>query len=130
MDSSTNAPSVSTQVDGSTAIQVNGSTATQADGAIAIATQETAAATQAEATDGELPLVPPSVVSKTGTGSGRKKSLAWNHFEIVKVDEDVTMAVCNYCKKSYLADSKSCDTSNLLAHVTICPKNPNKEDKR
>ena len=68
-------------------------------------------------------------MSKTGTGSGRKKSLAWNHFEIVKVDEGVTMAVCNYCKKSYLADSKSCSTSNLLAHVTICPKNPNKEDK-
>ena len=113
MDSSTNAPFVSTQ----------------ADGATATATQEAAAATQAEVTDGELPLVPPSVVSKTGTGSGRKKSLAWNHFEKVKVDEGVTMAVCNYCKKSYLADSKSCGTSNLLAHVTICPKNPNKEDK-
>ena len=39
------------------------------------------------------------------------------------------MAVCNYCKKSYLADSKSCGTSNLLAHMTICPENPNKEDK-
>ena len=37
-------------------------------------------------------------MSKTGTGSGRKKSLAWNHFEKVKVDEGVTMAVCNYCK--------------------------------
>ena len=56
MDSSTNAPFVSTQVDGATA------TATQADGATATATQEAAAATQAEATDGELPLVPPSVV--------------------------------------------------------------------
>ena len=32
-------------------------------------------------------------------------------------------------KKSYHVDSKSCGTSNLLAHVTICPKNPNKEDK-
>ena len=76
-----------------------------------------------------MPLVPPSVVSKTGIGSGRKKSLAWNHFEKVNVDEGVTMAVCNYCKKSYLVDSKSCGTSNLLAHVTISPKNPNKEDK-
>ena len=51
--------------------------------------------------DGELPLVPPSKVSKNGIGNGRKKSLAWNHFEKVKVDEGVTMAVCNYCKKSY-----------------------------
>ena len=100
MDSSTNAPFVSTQADGSTVIQVDGSTATQVDGATATATQEAATTTQAEATDGELPLVPPSVVSKTGTGSGRKKYLAWNHFEIVKVDEGVTMAVCNYCKKS------------------------------
>ena len=90
MDSSTNAPFVSTQADGSTA--------TQADGATATATQEATVATQAEATDGELPLVPPSVVIKTSTGSGRKKSLAWNHFEKVKVDEGVTMAVCNYCK--------------------------------
>ena len=31
-------------------------------------------------------------------------------------------------KKSYLADSKSCGTSNLLAHVPNCPKNPNRED--
>ncbi|XP_075640576.1 zinc finger BED domain-containing protein RICESLEEPER 2-like [Castanea sativa] len=86
MDSSTNAPSDSTQAD-----------------------------------------IPPSVVSKTG--NGRKKSLAWNHFEKVKVDEGVTMAVCNYCKKSYHVDSKSCGTSNLLAYMTICPKNSNREDK-
>ena len=46
MDSSTNAPFVSTQVDGSTAIQVNGSTTTQADGATATTTQEVAVATQ------------------------------------------------------------------------------------
>ncbi|KAL0002324.1 hypothetical protein SO802_016105 [Lithocarpus litseifolius] len=120
MDSSTNAPFVSTQADGSTATQVDNSTATHIDDA---------AVTQAEATDGELPPVPPSIVSKTSTGNGRKKSLVWNHFEKVKVDEGVTMAVCNYCKKSYHADSKSCGTSNLLAHVTICPKNPNREDK-
>ena len=46
MEPFTNAPSVSTQVDGSTAIQVNGSTTTQADGAIATTTQEVAVATQ------------------------------------------------------------------------------------
>ena len=31
-------------------------------------------------------------------------------------------------KKSYNANSKSCGTSNLLAHVPNCPKNPNRED--
>ena len=39
-------------------------------------------------------------MSKNGIGNGRKNSLAWNQFEKVKVDEGVTMAVCNYCKKS------------------------------
>ena len=120
MEPSTNAPFVSTQADGSIATQFDGSTTTQANGATA---------TQVEAIDGELPLVPPSKVSKTGTGNGRKKSLAWNHFEKVKVDEGVTMAICNYCKKSYHADNKSCGTGNLLAHVTNCPKNPNRKDK-
>ena len=97
MEPFTNAPSVSTQVDGSTATQVDGSTATQADGAIA--TQEVAVATQAKAIDAELPPIPPSKVSKTSTSNGRKKSLVWNHFEKVKVDEGVTKAICNYCKK-------------------------------
>ena len=68
-------------------------------------------------------------MSKTTTGNGRKKSLGWNHFEKVKVDVGVTMVVCDYCKKLYHVDSKSCDTSNLLAHVTNCPNNPNREDK-
>ena len=34
-----------------------------------------------------------------GTSNGRKKSLVWNHFEKVKVDEGVTKAIFNYCKK-------------------------------
>ena len=38
------------------------------------------------------------------------------------------MVVCNFCKKSYQADSKSCGTSNFLAHVLNCPKNPNRKD--
>ena len=46
-----------------------------------------------------MPPVPPSKVSKTSTSNGRKKSLVWNHFEKVKVDEGVTKAICNYCKK-------------------------------
>ncbi|KAL0001133.1 hypothetical protein SO802_014914 [Lithocarpus litseifolius] len=67
LDSSTNAPLVFTQVDGSTATQVDGSTATQANGVGATATQEVVAATQAEATNGELPSVPPRKMSKIGT---------------------------------------------------------------
>ena len=65
----------------------------------------------------------------SGTCSGRKKSVVWGHFEKVKIGEsDTSRTKANYCQKSYNADSKSCGTSNLLAHVPICPKNPNRED--
>ena len=43
-------------------------------------------------------------------------------------DTSKTKAICNYYQKSYNVDSKSCGTSNLLAHVPICLKNPNRED--
>ncbi|XP_050259181.1 zinc finger BED domain-containing protein RICESLEEPER 3-like [Quercus robur] len=96
----------------------------------------TQAASQAEAAAAsELPPVPPCQVSMTspvsGSCSGRKKSVVWGHFEKVKIgegDTSKTKAICNYCQKSYNVDSKSCGTSNLLAHVPICPKNPNRED--
>ena len=119
-------PSVSTQADGSTATQVVGFIATQADGATA--TLEVIVATQAEVIDVKLSPVPPSKVSKTSTSNSRKNPLVWNHFEKVKVEEGVTKAICNYCQKSYHADNKSYGTSNLLAHVTNCPKNPNREE--
>ena len=59
-----------------------------------------------------------SKVNKIGIGNGRKKSIVWNHFEKLKIEEDVTKAVCNYFKKSYHIDSKSYGTSNLLAYVS------------
>ena len=66
-------------------------------------------------------------VSISGIGNGRKKSVVWGHFENIKVKE-VTKAICNCCPKSYHVDNKSCVTSNLLAHLLNCPKNPNRED--
>ena len=62
---------------------------------------------------------------------GRKKSIVWDHFEKIKIgkgDTSKTKAICNYCQKLYNADSKSYGTSNLLAHVPICSRNPNRED--
>ena len=56
-----------------------------------------------------------------------KKNVLWGHFEKIKVEVAVTKAICNYCRKSYHADSKSCGTSNSLTHVPNCPKNPNRE---
>ena len=43
-------------------------------------------------------------------------------------DTSKTKIICNYCQKLYNANGKSCGTSNLLAHVPNCPKNPNRED--
>ena len=67
-------------------------------------------------------------MNKTGTGNGRKKFVVWNHFEKIKIENGVTKAMYNYCQKSYYVDSKSCGTSNLLAHVSNCRKNPNRKD--
>ena len=116
METSTNEPTVQTPIN------------TQADGVIPTQV-EVSAATQAEAiAAAELPLVPPCKVSMIvpirGTCSGRKKSVIWGHFEKIKIgesDTSKTKTICNYCQKSYNADSKSCGTSNLLAHVPICP---------
>ena len=123
METNTNEPSVQTPAaiedDSTIPTQVEDSAATQDEAAVA----------------SELPQVPPCQVSMTapvsGGCSGRKKSVVWGNFEKVKIGEgntSKTKAICNYCQKSYNADSKSCGTSNLLAHVPICPKNPNRED--
>ena len=113
MKISTNEPFVqtpdATEDDGAISTQVEHSASTQVEAAVAI----------------ELPPVPPCQVSMIAPAcSGKKKSVVWGHFEKVKIgegDTSKTKAICNYCQKSYNADSKSCGTSNLLAHVPICP---------
>ena len=59
-------------------------------------------------------------------GSNRKKSSAWDHFEKIKISEGQFKAVCNYCQKTYRANSKGHDTTNLLNHTPNCVKNPNR----
>ena len=57
----------------------------------------------------------------------RKKYIAWDHFEKVDIDEDYFKAVCNYCQKTYLANSKGHGITNLLNHTPVCVKNPNRD---
>ena len=71
----------------------------------------------------EIPLLP--LKGKGKVCNNRKKSIAWDHFEKVDIGEGHFKAVCNYCQKTYLADSKGHGTANLLNH-TICVKNPNR----
>nr|XP_023884409.1 zinc finger BED domain-containing protein RICESLEEPER 3-like [Quercus suber] len=123
METPTNEPSVQTPA------------ATENDGAIPTQVEASAATQSEAAAASELPPIPPCQVSMiapvSGTCSGRKKSIVWGHFEKVKIgegDTSKTKAICNYCQKSYNVDSKTSGTSNLLAHVLICPKNPNRDD--
>ena len=63
----------------------------------------------------------------TGCGNNRKKSTAWDHFEKLLISEGHFKAVCNYCQKTYLADSKGHGTTNLLNHTPVCVENSNKD---
>ena len=59
--------------------------------------------------------------------NNRKKYIAWDHFEKVDIGEGYFKAVCNYCQKIYLADSKGHGTANLLNLTPVCVKNPNRD---
>ena len=56
-------------------------------------------------------------------GNNRKKSTAWDHFEKIKISEGQFKAVCHYCQKTYRANSKDHNTTNLLNHTPNCVKN-------
>ena len=91
----------------------------------AIAESVAQAVLTATPTNAEVPPLPPK--GKGNVCTNRKKSIAWNHFEKVDIGEGHFKAVCNYCQKTYLADSKGHGTANLLNHTPICVKNPNRK---
>ncbi|XP_028101370.1 zinc finger BED domain-containing protein RICESLEEPER 4-like [Camellia sinensis] len=62
-------------------------------------------------------------LAKTSS-SGRTTSKAWDHFEKIKGIDGKDRAMCKYCKKEYMAGSKSHGTSNLLSHLKNCTKYP------
>ena len=78
----------------------------------------------ASPTNAEVPPLPPK--DKGKVCNNRKKSIAWDHFEKVDIGEGHFKAVCNYYKKTYLADSKGHGTANLLNHTPVCVKNPSR----
>ena len=59
--------------------------------------------------------------------NNRKKSIAWDHFEKIDIGEGHFKAVCSYCKKTCLIDSKGYGIANLLNHTPVCVKNPNRD---
>ncbi|CAN1338929.1 Putative AC transposase [Linum perenne] len=61
---------------------------------------------------------PTEEVAVTSPGQGKRKSLVWDHFEIVKIN-DIWKAKCNYCRKLLGGDSSN-GTSHLRSHVKSC----------
>ena len=69
---------------------------------------------------------PPSQREVPKRKPSRGPSSAWAHFT-----KQNNTATCNYCKKAYACNSSSHGTSNMLKHLKVCVKNPNKEiDKK
>ncbi|KAK9991746.1 hypothetical protein SO802_026731 [Lithocarpus litseifolius] len=83
------------------------------------------AVSTATPTNAEVPLLPPK--GKGKVCNNRKKYIASDHFEKVDISEGHFKAICNYCQKTYPANSKGHGTANLLNHTPICVKNPNKD---
>ena len=75
-------------------------------------------------TNAEVPPLPPK--DKGKVCNNRKKFISWDNFEKVDIGNGHFKVVCNYCRKTYLADSKGHGTTNLLNHTPICVKNPNR----
>ncbi|KAK7310074.1 hypothetical protein RJT34_07302 [Clitoria ternatea] len=80
-------------------------------------------ATEAVRPDPSLPLPNNTKKRKQNASSTRKRSMVWDHFEKL-VEKGLPMAKCNYCSKSYHYDPKVHGTSNLIAHLKVCPKYP------
>ncbi|XP_028063929.1 uncharacterized protein LOC114267131 [Camellia sinensis] len=67
--------------------------------------------------------LPRPPLAKTSS-NGKTTSKAWDHFEKIKGIDGKDWAMYKYCKKEYMAGSKSHGTSNLLSHLKNCTKYP------
>ncbi|KAK0597141.1 hypothetical protein LWI29_022166 [Acer saccharum] len=65
----------------------------------------------------------PNKNGKTGTEKRKKRSPAWNLFEVIPGTEHRNKhARCKTCGKEYNCGSK-CGTGNMLEHLKTCPRN-------
>ncbi|KAI4346227.1 hypothetical protein L6164_013296 [Bauhinia variegata] len=60
---------------------------------------------------------------KPNASGAKKTSIAWEHFEKLPNVKEPT-AACKHCGRRYLCDPKQNGTSNMLLHITKCPKYP------
>ncbi|KAL7238995.1 hypothetical protein ACSBR2_004984 [Camellia fascicularis] len=64
---------------------------------------------------------------KSESGAGRAPSTVWDHFDKVVGTNGKRRAVCKYCKKEYMVDSRTHGTSNLRSHTPNCKEYPNRD---
>lgn len=55
---------------------------------------------------------------------GRLRSQVWTHFTPFQDVDGTRKGKCNYCGKTYCADSKKNGTSSLRAHINGCKRLP------
>ncbi|CAL5354556.1 unnamed protein product [Camellia sinensis] len=64
---------------------------------------------------------------KSESSGGRAPSSVWDHFDKVIGEDGKRRAVCKYCFKEYMADSRTHGTSNLRSHTPNCKQFPNND---
>ncbi|XP_028096035.1 zinc finger BED domain-containing protein RICESLEEPER 4-like [Camellia sinensis] len=64
---------------------------------------------------------------KNESSGGRAPSSVWDHFDKVIREDGKRRAVCKYCFKEYMADSRTHGTSNLRSHTPNCKQFPNND---
>ncbi|XP_028053531.1 zinc finger BED domain-containing protein RICESLEEPER 2-like [Camellia sinensis] len=64
---------------------------------------------------------------KSESSGGRAPSSVWDHFDKVIGEDGKRRAVCKYCYKEYMADSRTHGTSNLRSHTPNCKQFPNND---
>ncbi|KAI4331753.1 hypothetical protein L6164_016710 [Bauhinia variegata] len=60
---------------------------------------------------------------KLNASGFKKTSIVWEHFDKLLDVKELTVA-CKHCGRRYLCDPKQNGTSNMLLHITKCPKYP------
>ena len=55
----------------------------------------------------------------------KKTAMAWDHFTtVLGSEETMPMVACNHCGKCYFRHNKIHGTTNIKAHLGVCPKFP------
>lgn len=82
--------------------------------------------------NGEVPrrFVDEPIMSNALKKEGRLRYEVWDHFTPFQDVDGTRKGKCNYCGKTYCADSKKNGTSSLRAHISSCKRLPSSWNAR